>query len=342
MRRITKMAVLIASAVVTAGALAGCSGSSETAQTKAQAETKADSEKAGSEEASDDTSWPDSTVSIVVGASAGGGTDLLARVFADQLTQKLGQSFVVVNVTGAGGSNATNQVYDAEPDGNTICFYHNAMIVNSVTNVTDYSFEDFVPGPHVVTDAATGLYVSAKAEYKTYPELIEYCKAHPGEVTVGVESAGYTYYMVKSFEKATGVQFKYVDVGSNADKMTALLGGHIDVVPCQYSTAKGYIESGDFVALGFPTEERSEIFPDVPTAKEQGVDWLYNGYEFGFWLTPGTDPAIAAKLDTAVKELMEDPAVQEKIRSIGNEPTYLSPEEYKDMFAKITEEYKQY
>ena len=94
--------------------------------------------------------------------------------------------------------------------------------------------------------------------------------------------------MVKSFEAATGVQFNLVDVGSNSDKCTALLGGHIDIMPNQYSTAKGYIESGDFVALGFPAEERSAVYPDVPTAKEQGVDCSYNGYEFGLLPAPRT------------------------------------------------------
>ena len=89
---------------------------------------------------------------------------------------------------------------------------------------------------------------------------------------MGVEVGGFTYMMVKSFEAATGVQFNLVDVGSHSDKCTALLGGHIDIMPNQYSTAKGYIESGDFVALGFPAEERSAVYPDVPTAKEQGVD----------------------------------------------------------------------
>lgn len=342
MSKVKKMVSLMIAAVITAGALTSCASSAEKAQDNTDLQNSAGENKASGGQKSSETDWPNSTVSIVVGGSAGGGTDLLARIFAEKLTQKLGQNFVVVNVTGAGGSNATNQVFDAEADGNTISFYHNAMCVNSVTGVTDYSHEDFVPGPHVVTDAATGLYVNASAEYKTYPELIEYCKSHPGEVTVGVESAGYTYYLVKSFEQATGVRFKYVDVGGNSDKMTALLGKHIDVIPCQYSSARGYIESGDFIALGFPTEERSKVFPDVPTAKEQGVDWIYNGYEFGFWMPPGTDPAIADKLDSAVKELFDNNEIQNDILAIGNEPNYMSPEEYSQMFTLICEEYQQY
>lgn len=287
----------------------------------------------------EETSWPESAVSIIVPASAGGGTDLLARTFADKLTEKLGQNFVVVNVTGAGGSSGISQVHDAQPDGNTILFFHNAMLINKVTGVSTYSYDEMMAGPHVVTDNATGFYVSADAPYQTYPELVDYCKEHPGEVTMGVETGGFTYLMVKSFEAATGVEFKMVDVGGNADKCTALLGGHIDIMPNQYSTAKGYIESGDFTALGFPSEERSEVYPDVPTAKEQGVDWTYSGYEFGFWFPAETDQAIVDKLDATVKELFDNNEVQEDILTLGNEGNYIAPADYTALFEQIEGDY---
>ena len=158
---------------------------------------------------------------------------------------------------------------------------------------------------------------------------------------MGVEVGGFNYMMVKSFEAATGVQFNLVDVGSNSDTCTALLGGHIDIMPNQYSTAKGYIESGDFVALGFPAEERSAVYPDVPTAKEQGVDWLYNGYEFGFFLPKDTPKDIQDTFDTAVAELMEDEEVQQAILDLGNEPTYLSPADYESQLADIQAEYEE-
>ena len=278
-----RLLALITGAALVGTLLAGCGSTSENTESP---------DAAGNTGSASGGGWPSGPVSIVVPASAGGGTDLLARVLAEKLTAKLGQSFVVVNVTGAGGSSGINQVHEAAPDGNTILFFHNALLINNVTGVSDYSYEGFAVGPHVVTDNATGFYVSADAPYSTYPELIDYCKEHPGEVTMGVEVGGFTYMMVKSFEAATGVQFNLVDVGSNSDKCTALLGGHIDIMPNQYSTAKGYIESGDFVALGFPAEERSAVYPDVPTAKEQGVDWLYNGYEFGFFLPKDTPKDI--------------------------------------------------
>ena len=326
-----RLLALITGAALVGTLLAGCGSTSENTESP---------DAAGNTGSASGGGWPSGPVSIVVPASAGGGTDLLARVLAEKLTAKLGQSFVVVNVTGAGGSSGINQVHEAAPDGNTILFFHNALLINNVTGVSDYSYEGFAVGPHVVTDNDTGVYVSADAPYSTYPELIDYCKEHPGEVTMGVEVGGFTYMMVKSFEAATGVQFNLVDVGSNSDKCTALLGGHIDIMPNQYSTAKGYIESGDFVALGFPAEERSAVYPDVPTAKEQGVDWLYNGYEFGFFLPKDTPKDIQDTFDTAVAELMEDEEVQQAILDLGNEPTYLSPADYESQLADIQTEYE--
>ena len=292
-----RLLALITGAALVGTLLAGCGSTSENTESP---------DAAGNTGSASGGGWPSGPVSIVVHGSSEGGTDLLARVLAEKLTAKLGQSFVVVNVTG----------------------------------VSDYSYEGFAVGPHVVTDNATGFYVSADAPYSTYPELIDYCKEHPGEVTMGVEVGGFTYMMVKSFEAATGVQFNLVDVGSHSDKCTALLGGHIDIMPNQYSTAKGYIESGDFVALGFPAEERSAVYPDVPTAKEQGVDWLYNGYEFGFFLPKDTPKDIQDTFDTAVAELMEDEEVQQAILDLGNEPTYLSPADYESQLADIQTEYE--
>lgn len=285
-----------------------------------------------------ETDWPTTSVQVIVPAGAGGGTDLLARVMAEKLTEKLGQTFVVVNVTG-GSVNGISQVNDSDPDGNTLLFFHNAMLINNVTGLSEVSYDDFEAVSHIVTDGATGFYVRADAPYQTYPELIDYCKEHPGEVTMGVEVGGFTYLMVKSFEMATGVQFNMVDVGSNSEKCTALLGGHIDIMPNQYSTAKGYIESGDFTALGFPTEERSAIYPDVPTAKEQGVDWIYNGYEFGFWAPGGTDSEIVEKLDGCIAEMFENNEIQGDIEALGNEAVYLSGTDYAEMFANINDQY---
>ena len=210
-----KVVSLMLGAALAVCVLGGCSSGGNSGN--GGSTTAADGAKTEAAAESSGGAWPSTTVSLIVPASAGGGTDLISRVFADKLGQKLGQTFVVTNVTGAGGSNGINQVHEAEPDGNTILFFHNALLINKVTGVSDYSYDGLTAGPHVVTDNATGFYVSADAPYKTYPELVEYCLAHPGEVNMGVEVGGFTYMMVKSFEKLTGVQFNMIDVGSISD-----------------------------------------------------------------------------------------------------------------------------
>lgn len=301
----------------------------ETTTAGSAGETTASSEEGTTSSSSGTvTEWPTSSVSIVVPASAGGGTDLLARALTDKLGEKLGTNFVVVNVTGASGANGVNQVHDAEPDGSTVLFWHNAVEILNITGVLDYNYDAFDVGPGVVDDGATGFYVPADAPYSTYPELVDYCKEHPGEVTMGVEEGGYTYMMVKSFEQTTGVEFNCVDVGGNSDKCTALLGGHIDIMPNQYMTAKGYIESGDFKCLGFPSDERSEIYPDVPTAKEQGLDWTYTPYNFGFFWPAGTDQELQDAFNDAVAEILSDETVISELADLGDQVSYSTPEEY--------------
>lgn len=284
-------------------------------------------------------SWPTRPVSIIVPAGAGGASDLIARVLAEKLTKKLGQAFVVVNVTGAGGSSGISQVHDAAPDGNTILCFHNALLINKVTGISSYSFDGFEVGPHIVRDGATGFYVSSKAPYKTYKELIDYCKQHPGEVVMGTEVGGFTFLITKSFEKTTGVQFNIVDVGSNAAKCTALLGGHIDVMPNQYLTCEGYIKSGDFIALGFPFKERNAIYPDVPTALEGGVDWEFPAYEYGFFFPKGTPQEILDIFNTTIKEMYDNNEIQDDLIKIGAEPVYMTPDDYKKVLNNIETEY---
>ena len=132
MKTLKKATALFLSLTVAAGVLAGCGSTSENTESP---------DAAGNTGSASGGGWPSGPVSIVVPASAGGGTDLLARVLAEKLTAKLGQSFVVVNVTGAGGSSGINQVHEAAPDGNTILFFHNALLINNVTGVSDYSYE---------------------------------------------------------------------------------------------------------------------------------------------------------------------------------------------------------
>lgn len=325
-------------ATVLAGAmafgLAGCGGGSETAATTAApAETTAAADNGGSaDNAGGDaapvettaTSWaPSTTVSIVVPAGAGGNTDLSARVFAQYAKELTGNDFIVVNANGAAGSVAANQVLAAAADGHTFLYGHNLVNVANIAGVTDYNYSAFKLGPTFAKDPAQQLYVNPD-KYADLNAFIEAAKAAPGQLKACTEVGAYTYYEILAFEKAAGIDLDLVDVGSNSDKIAAMLSGQVDLMPGAYINCKDYLTAGQFVCLGAPTEERYELISDIPTLKEQGVDLVYPDCDFSFYFPKDTSDDIIAYYENLVQQILADPAAQEAVANVDMMPYYLN------------------
>ncbi len=311
--------------------LAACGGTETAATTAAAADTTAapagKEEVAGAEaegEAAPASDWaPSTTVSIVVPAGAGGNTDLSARVFAEYAKKMTGADFIVVNANGAAGSVAANQVLSAAPDGHTFLYGHNLVNVANIAGVTDYNYTAFKLGPTFALDPAQQLYANPD-KYKTLDEFIEAAKAAPGQLKACTEVGAYTYYELLAFEKAAGIDLDLVDVGSNSDKIAAMLSGQVDLMPGAYINCKDYLEAGQFVCLGAPTEDRYDLISDIPTLKEQGVDLVYPNCEFSFYFPKETPDDVIAWYDALVKNMTADPDAQEAIKKVEMEPYYLS------------------
>lgn len=284
--------------------------------------------------------FPKGTISLVVPAGPGGGTDLSARTFAKYAAKIFKQNIVVLNVTGGGGSNGTKKVFDAKPDGATVLFFHNNVILNNLSGVAPYSVDGFEVGPRFVTDAAVGLFVNAKNGPKDMPEFIKLANENPGKLKVATEIGGYTYFFLLTLKEATGITFNMVDVGGNAEKSTALLGGHIDAMPNSFGTAQGYVKSGDFRCLGFPIKERSSVFPDVPTCTEQGVNLLYPAYEFSMFFPKGTPESVIKAFDDAAKMISEDQQAYEDIKKLGFQLNYMERGQNAKDYAEMEALYK--
>lgn len=311
--------------------LAACGGSKTTettaapaAETKTEAASaeKSNTESSGSESGS---TWePTSTVSIVVPAGAGGDTDLTARVFAQYAKEITGTDFIVVNASGAAGSVAANQVLEAAPDGHTFLYGHNLVNVANIAGVTDYNYTAFKLGPTFAKSPAQQFYVNAEK----YPDLnafIEAAKAAPGQLKACTEVGAYTYYELLAFEKAADIDLDLVDVGSNSDKIAAMLSGQVDLMPGTYLNCKDYLTAGQFVCIGMPTEERFELTPDISTLKEQGIDEIYPDLNYSFYFPKDTSDDIIAWYDELVQKVLADDAAQEAIAKIEMLPYYLSP-----------------
>ncbi len=287
------------------------------------------------------TGWaPEGTVSIVVPAGAGGDTDLSARTLAEYGKKLTGVDFVVVNANGGAGSIAANQVKTAAPDGLTVLYGHNLVNVANIAGVTDYNYSAFDLGPTFAMNPAQQLYVNSE-KYADLDEFIAAAKAAPGTLKAATEVGAYTYYELLAFEKAAGIDLDLVDVGSNSDKIAALLSGQVDLMPGAYISTKDYVEAGQFRALGVPAEERfTNLLPDVPTFKEQGVDLVYPNLYYSLYFPEGTSPEIIAWYEDLVKQVTEDAEASESIRNLEMEAYYLSGADSEANDSQIYDEIK--
>lgn len=308
--------------------LTACGGSSSaTATTAAPAETKAEAKAEGGEAAAVETAatdWaPSTTVSIVVPAGAGGNTDLSARVFAQYAKELTGNDFIVVNANGASGSVAANQVLSAAPDGHTFLYGHNLVNVANIAGITDYNYSAFKLGPTFAKDPAQQLYVNPE-KYKDLNEFIEAAKAAPGQLKACTEVGAYTYYELLEFEKVAGIDLDLVDVGSNSDKIAAMLSGQVDLMPGAYINCKDYLTAGQFACIGAPTEERYDLIADIPTLKEQGIDLVYPDCDFSFYFPKETPDEVITFYENLVQQILADPEAAEAVANVEMMPYYLN------------------
>jgi len=248
--------------------------------------------------------WPSKPIQIIVPFNAGGDTDFHARAYAKYLTTILGVPVMIINVNGANGSAGTIQVRDAKPDGYTALFFHDSMLMNKVVGVTDFAYEALAPCCIGVYDHTYILAVNAKSPYKTLNDLIQAAKAAPGKLIYASSIGGYTYYLGCLLERETGTDFNIVDAGGGSDRNAALLARKIDTNVNPYGVMKPYIDSGDFRVLALFSEKRSKLFPNVPTAKEQGVN-VVGSRAYFLSFPKGTDPEIIRKMSAAMKKVSE-------------------------------------
>ncbi len=322
----------ILSAVLAGGmvlGLAAC-GSSNTASTTAAAKETAATTKAAetnvaeSAAPADASGWtPSGPISLVLPAGAGGDTDLSARIFAQYAKELTGADFVVVNASGASGSVAANQVLSAANDGLTVLYGHNLVNVANVAGITDYDYTAFTLGPTFAKNDAQGLYVNPE-KYKSLDEFIEAAKANPGQLKACTEVGAYTYYEFLKFEQVAGIDLDLVDVGSNSDKVTAMLSGQVDMMPGAFVNTKDYIDAGQFLCVGIPTAERSKLMTEIPTLKEQGIDLVFPDCDYSFYFPAGTSEDVIKWFEDTTKAVTENEKCQEDLRNMQINTYYLS------------------
>ena len=293
----SKRVLSIVSLVLVCLMLVACSGG------KAPASTAPESTAPESGAPAASTDWPNKPVTIIVPAGAGGDTDLNARVFAKYLQEEIGQTVVISNIKGM--AVAFEEIAKASPDGYTAGVYHPGVFVANELGTVSQAWDSFEICNIFAIDKQTAWLVSSKSDIKTLDDLIAASKERPIGFATEVGSVSHLTQLM-FMQLVEGSQFNIVDAGGSADKITALLGGQLDLMYNQLGLVKDYMTNGDFVALGVMAEERSANWPDVPTFKEQGVDMVFDKPYYMFF-PAGTDQAIVDAATAAIANVCANP-----------------------------------
>ena len=342
------ISLLLAGALATG--FAGCSGGnsvktdtagiSETgAAEDGQAETQPDGEKTGGSEAK--TSYPDKTVKIILPYAAGGDTDLNARLAAKYLTQELGQTVVVSNMTWASGTVASQYVKDAKPDGYEMMFNHNNVLIHKLLGLADYSYDSFAVAATIVSDNATGLVVPADSKYQTLQDLIDDAKANPGKIIYATQAGAFTTLLGLVLEDKAGIDLNIVDAGGAAEQITAMLGGQSDVSAFPYGLVKDQVTAGKMRYLCIFAEEDNPLIAGVPTAKEEGID-LALTRKYSFYMPKDTPQEVIDTFSSALKKVSENPQFIEESNAMFATPDYMDQKETEEYLREMDALYAQY
>lgn len=242
-------------------------------------------------------------IEVQVPAKAGGGTDVMARAMTMQMAKDSGSNVTVVNNTDGSGVVAMEKVRTAKNDGSTLLQFHTTMLIKTATNVYKHSAADdftVIAAAHPVEKISEILVTSADSKYKTIDDLIKAAKAAPGTLLFGVETGGTVHIVTGLFAQAAGIEIKYVEAGSDTEKLTALVGKSIDACFVNPNQAKQYIQSGKVNAIAaVPIDDnpadRSTVLPEVPNMVELGYKCIFSTY-FLFLGPKNMDKALVDKL----------------------------------------------
>lgn len=274
--------------------------------------------------------WPTRPVRIVVGFSAGGTTDVVARLMAKELTEALGQSFVVENKAGGGSNIATDLVRAAEPDGYTLLM----MAVTSTINQTLYKNIRFnldrdFDGVALCAKMPNILVVNPKVPARTVPEFIAWLKTQGDKVSYASSGSGTSIHMAgELFKVRTGTHAVHVPYKGSAPALTDLMGGQVQYMFDNMISSWPHVQSGKLRALAVTTRQRSASAPEVPTMEESGVAPFDVTSWFGLVAPKGTPKAVLDKVNQVVNAAFDKPEIVQAYAKLGAVSEKTSPRDF--------------
>jgi tripartite-type tricarboxylate transporter receptor subunit TctC len=273
--------------------------------------------------------YPAKPVRMVVGFPPGGGTDIMARVLAPQLSQQLGQPFVVENRPGATTNIASDMVAKSAPDGYTLLFTTSALAINMslYKNLTFDALRDFAPIS--VFAESPNLLVAHASAGASVKELLAQAKAKPGSMNYSSAGAGTSQHLAGELFKArTGASIAHIPYKGTAASLTAVIAGEVHFSFANVPAILGHVRSGRIRALAVLAPKRSALMPDVPTMEEAGVKDVIVPVWYALLAPAATPREIVKALNDATVRAARDPGLKQKMVEQGADPVGNSPEEF--------------
>ena len=275
--------------------------------------------------------YPSRTIRVIVPFAAGGGTDALARIVAQKLSAKFGQSVIVENRAGGAGNIGAEAVFRSSPDGHTLLFTQPApLTVNAALyGRSPFEAESFVPIAMVSVQDIM-LAVNPNVPAKDLAELIAYAKANPNKLNYGSSGVGTAPHLAAElFKLKTNIDMVHVPYKGSAESMMATLGGQIDLTFFAFSSALTNARSGKLRAVAVGGQHRNPALPELPSISE-----TVPGYNAASWTAmvapPGTPLDVAQRLRQAMIEIKEQPDVQARMVEAGDQVFNASPSQMAD------------
>lgn len=274
--------------------------------------------------------WPSRNITVIVPLGAGSASDLIARAVMEQLGKQLGQTIVVENRPGAGGTIGANAVAKSAPDGYTILVYGALASAHALHAKLPYdTFNDFVPVTPLGQQPLVVVTSPAKG-YKKLGDLIAAGKAKPGALnytTAGVGSA--SHFGAERLRAAAGFEAQHIPFKGAAEAVTEVIADRADFSVQLFSTTLPFIREGKLAALAVSSQTRASVVPDVPTTIEAGLppESVYPFYT-AVYLPAKTPPEIVEKLQRETVKALQAPAVQARLSTLGVEPMPMSREAF--------------
>lgn len=283
-----------------------------------------------------DEPYPQKPILAIVAYPAGGGTDIVARSILRTAEKYTGKGFVVDNKPGAGGAIGFTAIAGAPKDGYTLGFLNAPTIVLNPIQLGDkvkYKIDDFVPIANFVSDPGVFV-VNADSPFKSFKDFVDYAKANPGKVKLAYGGPGTSEALaLRNLEQKLEIKFRKVPFEGTGPQVTALMGGHIDIMISNASEIYPQAESKSVRVLAVGSEKKIDLYPNVPTYKESGFDYVQVAMR-GIGAPKGVDAKHIKFLSDAMKKSFDDPEFKKNAKELHLPLEYLGPDEFAKELAR--------